>query len=161
MIFSKFFTSKIKRTGRTEEIWYFCQCLKCSTKRVQNWTWVYLVTYSTQRGHTTSPSRIFPIWWKKLFFWGFPSSLHKHSSSACLAISRFLNITTVCPSMWPLAIHPGSTPLKKSSRENWKPWYLPMYFFVTKELRKEARILRNQYVFWIFSRAEGKNTKIR
>ena len=72
MIFSKFFTSKIKRTGRTEEIWYFCQCLKCSTKRVQNWTWVYLVTYSTQRGHTTSPSRIFPIWWgKKTIFWGF------------------------------------------------------------------------------------------
>ena len=72
MIFSKFFTSKIKRTGRTEEIWYFCQCLKCSTKRVQNWTWVYLVTYSTQRGHTTSPSCIFPIWWeKKTIFWGF------------------------------------------------------------------------------------------
>ena len=37
--FQQILFSKHKRAGRTEEIWYFCLCLKYSTKRVQNWTW--------------------------------------------------------------------------------------------------------------------------
>ena len=159
MIFSKFFTSKIKRTGRTEEIWYFCQCLKCSTKRVQNWTWVYLVTYSTQRGHTTSPSRIFPIWWKNIFFWGFPSSLHKHSSSACLAISRFLNITTVCPSMWPLAIHPGSTPLKKKLPRKLKALIFANVFLCDKRIKKRSKDTEKSICILDFFKSRRKKYK--
>ena len=159
MIFSKFFTSKIKRTGRTEEIWYFCQCLKCSTKRVQNWTWVYLVTYSTQRGHTTSPSRIFPIWWKKIFFWGFPSSLHKHSSSACLAISRFLNITTVCPSMWPLAIHPGSTPLEKKLPRKLKALIFANVFLCDKRIKKRSKDTEKSICILDFFKSRRKKYK--
>ena len=115
--------------------------------------------FDPARPHYLNFAHISNLVGKKLFFGGFPSSVHKHSSSACLAISCFLNITTVCPSMWPLAIHPGSTPLKKKLPRKSKALIFANVFLCDKRIKKRSKDTEKSICILDFFKSRRKKYK--